>query len=363
MSTPPFLLSPGPVTIPDFVLEALHRPVIHHRTKAFESFYETLCRRLQYLFQTESLTGTFPGSGTYGVEMAMRSLFRSGEQVLILNNGKFSERWVQYGQLLGLQVLELKVAWGKRIDVEQVQHIAQEYPTLTGVVLTHSETSTGAVIDLEEMADALRRAHPEICILVDAITSVGSLPYYHDEWGIDASIVASQKALLNPAGLVAFALSTRAEARLSPTFGGDFANLHNFAAQARLNSYPFTPPLTLLYGVNAALQRMEDETLPVWWQRSQDSARTFREGLAQLGGQVFTDHPGHSLTAFTIPEVDLTELQQHVENTHGLVLAGGQGRLHGNILRVSHMGGADVARMKQLLAGIQAYLVGRVRSS
>lgn len=350
------MLTPGPVTVPEFVLTAMCRPVIHHRTDAFRAFYAQLQARLRTLFLTEGLTGAFPGSGTYGVELAMRSLFHPGERVLVLNLGKFSERWAHYGQLLGLETLEIQVPWGQSISLAHLKQIVEDQPNLSGVVITHSETSTGAVVDLEEMAFVLRRAHPEMLIMVDGITSIGTLPYYHEAWDLDVSIVASQKALLNPAGLVAFALSARAEARLRPTFGGDFANLHNYAAQARQHSFPFTPPLTLLYGLDAALAQIERHTLPALWQASHRSARVFRAGLRALGGEVFASQPSDSLTAFTMDNVDLTRLKQRLEAEYGLVLAGGQGPLKGHILRVSHMGEADATRMEALLAAMREVL-------
>jgi len=352
----PFLLTPGPVTVPDFVLDAMRRPVMHHRDAPFKDFFQGLQARLRGLFLTESITGVFAGSGTYGVEMMMRSLLHRGERVLVLNLGKFSERWARYGQLMGLQVLEVQAPWGASISLEQVQTIARDQSNLGGVVITHSETSTGTMVDLEEMAFVLRRAHPDILILVDAITSVGAMPYYHDDWGIDATIVASQKALLNPAGLVAYALSSRAEARLWPTFGGDFANLRNYAAHARQSSFPFTPPLSLMYGLDAALARIEQETLPVVWQRVHESARIFRQGLAELGGKVRSEMPSESLTAFTLPGADLQQVRQRLAEAHGLLLAGGQGNWKGEVLRVSHMGEADASMMQRLLMAMNEVL-------
>ena len=352
----PFLLTPGPVTVPDFVLDAMRRPVMHHRDAPFQDFFQGLQARLRKLFLTESLTGVFAGSGTYGVEIMMRSLLHRGERVLVLNLGKFSERWARYGQLMGLQVLEVQAPWGESITLEQVQTIARDQSNLGGVVITHSETSTGAMVDLEEMTFVLRRAHPDMLILVDAITSVGAMPYYHDDWGIDASIVASQKALLNPAGLVAYALSPRAEARLWPTFGGDFANLHNYAAHARQGSFPFTPPLTLMYGLDAALAHIEAQTLPVIWQAAHGSARAFRQGLAELGGEIRPEMPSGSLTAFTLPRADPNRVKQRLADEHGLLLAGGQGDWKGKVLRVSHMGQADAPMMQRLLMAMNEVL-------
>ncbi len=283
----------------------------------------------------------------------MQSLFRRGEKVLVLGLGKFSERWVDHAQQLGWEVVELKVAWGQSPSLAHVQEVAAAHPDLAGVVFTHSETSTGALIDLEEMAFALRRSHPEALLLVDAITSAGAIPYYHDDWGLDLSIAASQKALMNPAGVVAFAMSERAEQRLRPTHPGDYANLYNFAAQARRHSYPFTAPVQLLYGLRAALRSLQARTLPLVWNQNHEAAQVLRQGLAELGAQVFPAQPTDSLTAFAWEGRDLGALKAQLAERHGYELAGGQGRIKGKILRVSHLGQADAALMRSLLQALK----------
>lgn len=342
------LLSPGPVPIPASIQAALSRPVIHHRSPAFRQFYLDLLGALRYLFQTQHQVGTLIGSGTYGVEAAMYSLFRPGEAVLVLSMGKFSQRWADYAPLLRLETHTLAAAWGESLSSAAVLSAAAGIPNLRGVVITHSETSTGAGLDLESIALALREAHPELLLLVDGITSVGAIPYYHDAWALDASLVASQKSLMNPAGLVAFALSPRAEAALRPTHPGDFCNLYNYVQAATTGDYPFTPPVQLLYGVAEALRQLRDETLPVRWNRTHQTAQHFRTGLKALGGAVFPSQPVDSLTAFTWPGQDLSTLKMRLEAA-GYILAGGQGPLKGQILRISHFAHTTPELMEAVL--------------
>ena len=351
MSNSPHLLTPGPVPIPDFIQQAIAKPVIHHRTEAYRKFYEELLAGLRYLFQTEGRTGTYIGSGTYGVEMAIRSLFKTGETVAVVDMGKFSNRWVAYANLMGINTLPITSSWGHSLSLSELEKKSRELIRMDGIILTHSETSTGALIDLEEMAFFLRRKYPDLLILVDAITSAGTLPYYHDAWDIDLSIVASQKALMNPAGTVAYAMSERAFSQLRPTDYGDFSNLHNYAVAAEQNSYPYTPPVQLQYGLKAALDYIQAETLPTVWTCTRTSARTFRAGLAELGGTIFPTQPSDSLTAFSFPDTDMSQLKAELF-TKGFELSGGQGELKGKILRVSHMGTSDEALMKKLLEAL-----------
>lgn len=349
------LLTPGPVPVPDFVMQAIMQPVIHHRSAAFADVYASVRGGLQYFFQTESLTATAIGSGTYGVEMALYSLFRPGEQVLVLDLGKFSERWEAYGRLIGLEVLPLQADWGQGISVQQVVEAVEQRPDLKGLVITHSETSTGVVVDLEEIAFAVKSLNPDLLLVVDAITSVGAMPFYFDLWQIDCAITASQKSLRNPAGTVAYALSPLAVRHLLPTHSSDFRNLYYYAHAAEQNSYPFTAPVQLLYGLDAALQQIRTETLPVIWNQVHQCARVFRKGLRGLGGVQLASPASVSLTSFQFPGKDMKKMQRELEK-RGFVLAGGQGGWKGKILRISHFGGHTEEDMEDCLRALAGVL-------
>lgn len=330
------LLAPGPVPIPTFVREAMQKPVIHHRGAKFSTEFQAIQKGLQYLFQADGSTGFMIGSGTYGVETGMYSLFSPGQTIVIINNGKFSERWKDYTEVIGLNCLEVQVPWGEVADSKMVKEIVGEVAP-DGIVITHCETSTGAMTDLEPLAYELRTLWPDICILADAITTVGAVPFYLDAWGIDAAVIASQKALMNPAGIICWALSERARQRLRPTRPGDFANWYNYDRAAENLSFPFTAPITGMYGIRAVLEQIQERGLPAIWNEVHHASRLFKSGIKPLGGKVLGDSPSDSLTAFEWKAGEINEIKAHLLK-NGLELAGGQGDWKGKILRISHMG-------------------------
>ncbi|MEL7529881.1 MAG: aminotransferase class V-fold PLP-dependent enzyme [Bacteroidota bacterium] len=349
------MLSPGPVPVPDFVSAAMQKPMMHHRSEGFAKLYENIRSGLRYLFQTEAATGTVIGSGTYGVEMAMYSLFRPGERVVILNMGKFSDRWVEYGEVLGLEVQELKRPWGKAFGTAELMEAVKAAGKIQGIILTHCETSTGVVIDLEEMAFALRSAYPDLLIMVDGITTIGAIPFYFDAWGIDAAIIASQKALMSPAGIAAYALSERAQSRLQATKAGDFRNLYYYVQTAAQNAYPYTAPVQLLYAVEAALAAIFRQGLPSIWNQVHQCRVAFHKGVKQLGAEIYPESPSESLTAISWEGVDLPAMQKGLAEA-GYWLAGGQAELKGKILRITHFGGVSVEMMEAVVAEMKKWL-------
>ncbi|MDW3650899.1 MAG: alanine--glyoxylate aminotransferase family protein [Bacteroidia bacterium] len=347
------LYSPGPVPVPNFVQDALSKAVIHHRSQEFEDFYEGFLKSLSYIFQTEHQVCACMGSGTYGVEMAIYSMFQPGERLVVSANGKFSKRWADYARYLGMEVQELANEWGEAPALKEVMDSLEENPHLQGLILTHSETSTGSLLDLEEIAFEVKRKYPHILILVDGITSIGSLPYFHDDWGIDCSVIASQKALMNPAGLVAFAFSPQGKEKLRETHPSDFQNLYNHLKAAQKNSSAFTPPVQLLFGVDAAMKHMEEESLPAIWNRVQQTARYFRKEIEEMGGKIFPSRPTDSLTAFSFEGKDSTAIKEFLEKEYKLILSGGQGELKGIILRVSHMGLFTQKDMEEVIKALK----------
>ncbi|MEL6672559.1 MAG: alanine--glyoxylate aminotransferase family protein [Bacteroidota bacterium] len=348
------LLTPGPVPIPTFVQEAIAQPVIHHRTAAFHELYRDLLEKMRYLFQTKEELGLAMGSGTYGVEMAMYSLFKPGSEVLVLENGKFSERWKSYGRTMNLSVRPMTKSWGQGFQPKEVLEMVKKLPSLKGVVITHCETSTGNLLDLEEISLALRQERPELLLLVDGITTIGAVPFYLDAWGIDLAITASQKALMNPAGTFLFAMSERAFQEMPEPHPGDFRHLKTYAQQARNAAFPFTAPVQLMYGLKAALDQVTGQGLPHIWQQVHHTARTFRQGIKDLGGHMLAEQPSDSLTAFSFPKTDHEKLRGRLTDQHGFELSGGQGELKGHLLRISHMGSsADPDLMQAVLEAIK----------
>lgn len=352
------ILTPGPVPIPAFVTEAISQPVIPHRSPAFEEIYADILEGLRYLFQTKKgVTGTLLASGTGGMEILIKSLFREKEEILVVSNGKFSQRWADFGEIERLGGENLQKAWGEVPTKDEILEQLSHMSAPRGLVLTHCETSTGAILDLEQIAFAVKSQFPDVLIVVDGITSIGVQAFYFDDWQIDAALVASQKGLMNPAGTVAYALSEVAIDRLQSTDPGDYFNLYNYVQWAAKNNYPFTPPVNLLYGMQAALNYIQAESLPVIWSRSKTSARTFRDGLiATYGNTLLPKTAAESLTAFSIPDHESQAVLAALK-AEGFWLSGGQGPLNGRILRISHMGPlADAAVMVEVLAALRRVL-------
>ena len=355
MSSSPLILNPGPVKVPAFVLEAIGRTVIHQRGPEFSSFFGDLQEGLKYFFQTQNPVAAMPGSGTTGMESAIRSLFQQGQTVLIVCYGKFSRRWAVYARMQGILVVEMNEADGLRPEPSDILQVALKAgKPLSGIVLTHCETSTGAFMDIEGTAFLLRQHFPDTLILVDAITGAGILPFYSDAWDVDIAVAASQKSLLNPAGTVFISVSQSAAAHLDNTITEDAFDLSPYYYSALKNEYPFTPPTQMFFGILAALQRIQSETLPIVWNRSHSLARFFRAGLVDAGYEIFPVHSSDSLTAFSRRNVNMEAVAETLKNDFNIEVAGGQGTLKGKILRVAHFGDIGIQDMKICLDALKS---------
>jgi aspartate aminotransferase-like enzyme len=351
----PLLLTPGPVAIPAEVAQALARPVIPHRSAAFASFYQALQEDLRYLFQASGPVAVMTGTGTQGMCAAIYSLFRPGDRVLVISAGKFSRRWADYAAFAGLQAEPLEKPWGQQPSPAEVLEAAARIPGLRGVVMTHCETSTGALLDLEETLFALRAAFPELLTLADVITTAGISPLYVDAWGLDAALCA-QKGFMNPSGLCCLALSERGRQQLRPSSPADVLNWHNYVQAAEKGFFPYTAPVNLLYGMEAALGMIRAEGLPGVWNRTRQSAERFRAGIQALGGTSFPEQPADALTVFSLPGRETDAIRKALQEQHGVLISGGQDALSGKVLRVSHMGLADAAAMDRCLVALREVL-------
>jgi len=348
-------LAPGPVEAPAWVMKSIAQAVVHHRTPHFEAFFGALQEGLQYLFQTEGFTTAMIGSGTQGVEAVMYSLIQEGSSVVVACNGKFSERWRDYGRLRGARIHAIEKKWGEAFSpqeiVKGVTECKEKEGRVNAVVLTHCETSTGTWMDLEEVALRIKIAAPEALIIVDAITTVGVIPFYFDAWEIDCAVISSQKALMNPAGTVYFALSEKAVAALRPTDFSDYSNLHNY-----LERFPYTAPVQLLYGVKAVLDNIQEQGLPTIWNRTHLLASYFQAEVTKMGGQLFSQLPSESLSSFSLPVESHSDFRQYLREKHAIIVGGGQGSYANKLMRVSHMGEVTSEMMERVIAAIQGGL-------
>lgn len=330
-----YLLTPGPVPIPTFVQQAIAQPVIYHRNADFEAIMSDLQKGLRYLFQTKGEVLAMIGSGTTGVEALLYSLLQKGDALAVANLGKFSSRWEEYGKMQGYEVHSINAKWGDVPSIEQYLEFLAQNPHTKALLLTHCETSTGTFSDIEEIAFAVKAQFPNVLILVDGISSIGAIPFYMDAWQIDGAVVAAQKALMNQTGTVYFALSEAAIAKLHPSDASDFFNLWNYLQYSRKNSYPYSPPISQFYGVIAALNWIQQETLPTRWNAVHQEAKLFRAFAQALGWNIFGTNPADCVTALSHDTKDSTSIKKELAKNQ-VIVSGGQDELKGKIIRIAH---------------------------
>jgi aspartate aminotransferase-like enzyme len=351
------LFTPGPTPVPEDVLLRMARPLIHHRSPEFREMMERVDRNLQTVLQTTGPVLILTASGTGGMEALFVNLFSPGETLVSVNGGKFGERWVIMPRTFGLNVAEITVPWGKAVSAEQVAAALRAHPKTRGVVLTHSETSTGTAIDVREIARAIRE-ESDALICVDAITSIGAHEFRFDAWGIDACVTGSQKGLMIPPGLACLALSPRAvDAMERSTMPRFYFDLRRALAAWRTHDTPWTPASTLIAGLDTALTMLLAEGMEGVWSRHRRLALALREGVAALGLRLFSDSPSYAVTPVWVPEgVSWKVFNRALKLVNGITVAGGQGEYRDKIFRISHLGYYDDLDMVTVVAGLELAL-------
>jgi aspartate aminotransferase-like enzyme len=356
MSTKRYLLTPGPTPVPPEVLAATSQPVVHHRSPDFRPIYERTLARLKEVFRTESAVLMFGSSGTGAMESAVANLSSPGERVLVVSAGSFGERWRAIADAYGADVEAVEYAWGEIPNADDVAARLDELGGAKAVFITHSETSTGVVCDLQPLAAAAAE-HGALSV-VDAVSSLGAVPVETDAWGLDVVVSGSQKALMTPPGLAMISASERAWSGRggSPRFYFDWERTRK--AQAALDA-PFTPPVSLVAGLDVALGLLLDAGLETVFDRHVRLGRACREGAKAMGLELFSpdDDSSAVVTAIRAPEgVDATELVLALRDRFGITIANGQGPLKGKIFRIGHIGYFDVFDITTALAAVELVL-------
>lgn len=348
------LFTPGPTPVPEQVMLAMAQPMIHHRHPEFVEIFDRVNGNLKHLFQTEQQVFTLTSSGTGAMETAVCNLLSPGDVALYVNAGKFGERWGELCSAYGVQTEEIKIPYGDAVETDEIIKRLQARPEIKAVFFTHSETSTGVATDVKAIAQKVK-AVSNALIVVDGITSVGSLELRMDEWGIDALLTGSQKGLMIPPGLAFIAISERAwkaveESKL-PKY---YFSLKKAKKAITGEGTPWTPAVTLIIGVDAALQMIRNEGIENVWARHQRLADAVREGCKAIGLTLFAKSPSNALTAVNLPTgIDDKQFTKIVKGKYGFTLAGGQGEMKGKIFRISHLGYYDDFDALSIISGLE----------
>jgi alanine-glyoxylate transaminase/serine-glyoxylate transaminase/serine-pyruvate transaminase len=354
---------PGPTTIPARVAQALAEPIIDHRGPKFAARTRQLLPMVSDLFRTTQPVVIYPSSGTGAAEAALANTLSPGDLVLAFNSGFFAERWSDIATRYGLRVQAVRSDWEHAVRVEDLADALRQDRShqVKAVLAVHSETSTGLSAPIAGIRDALdEAAHPAL-LLVDAISSLGTMSYEHDGWGVDVTIASSQKGLMLPPGLGFNAVSKRALAA-----GRDSAGLPRayWAWRPILESnrdgyYPYTPPISLLAGLHESLLMIAEETLPKVQARHAALAQLARETIRGWGLDIVGPGEPHSnsLTAFWLPPgLDSGEVHRLLIERYDISLGKGLGQFAGRVLRVGHLGDMDIPTLTAALAALHAGL-------
>lgn len=349
------LFTPGPTQVPPRVLETMARPLIHHRTKEFRAIHREALEGLKYVYKTSTPVLILTASGSGAMESAVVNLTRPGEKVLVVVCGKFSERWRELALAYGLDPVVLETGWGDPVSPDRVQESFDAHSGISTVFATHCETSTGVLQDVKSMA---KIAHKHGALMVvDGITSLCAQAVETDDWGLDAVIGGSQKGFGVPPGLAFISLSEAAQERTER--GGH--PVHYFDLKKALRSYekddtPWTPALTLVIALNEALRMIREEGLENVVRRHARNAEAVRHAVKALGLSLLASVPANATTAFVPPEGTADRIRQQLDDVYGVKVAGGQGELKGNIVRLGHLGFYHETDMYTMIAALEAAL-------
>jgi aspartate aminotransferase-like enzyme len=336
------LMIPGPTPVPEKVLLALSKHPIGHRSGEFSQIMAEVTQNLKWLHQTQNDVLVLTVSGTGAMEAGIINFLSPGDRVLVGSNGKFGDRWAAMSAAFGLEVEKITADWGKPLDTEQFREKlgTDTEKKIKAVIITHSETSTGILNDLETINRYVKE-HGEALMIVDAVTSLGAVNLPVDEWGIDVVASGSQKGYMIPPGLGFVSVSPKAwEAYKTAKLPRFYLDLGKYSKTAAKNSNPFTPPVNLVVALQVALRMMQAEGLESIFARHQRLMRATREAVKALSLPLFGPDEAASpaITAVAPVSVESEQIRAVMKKRFDISLAGGQDDYKGKIFRIGHLG-------------------------
>jgi aspartate aminotransferase-like enzyme len=347
------LLTPGPTPVPERLSLRMAQPIVHHRSPEFEAVFGRVREGLQWLFQTKQDVIVLASSGTGAMEASWVNFLRRGDKVVVVDGGKFGERWGKFAKAYGVNAVTLKCEWGTPVAPAAVEGALREHPDAKAVYLQANESSTGVYHPVRELAQVTART--QAILVVDAISAMGAMPLPMDEWGIDVLIGAGHKALGLPPGIAFLAASDKAwklnDAADLPRF---YFDLKRERESQKKNQTAWTPAITLVAGLDESLQMFREEGLEAVFQRHERMARAARAGMQGLGLTLYSKSPSPAMTTVLAPEgIDSEKLTKHLFKQYGIKIVGGQDAAKGKIFRIAHLGYFDDFDMLVIIGAIE----------
>jgi alanine-glyoxylate transaminase/serine-glyoxylate transaminase/serine-pyruvate transaminase len=361
-----FLQIPGPTNVPDRVLRAMDQPTIDHRGPEFAQLTLEILDRLRPVFGTANPVVIYPASGTGAWEAALVNTLSAGDRVLMFETGHFATLWRAMAERLGLAVEFVPGDWRSGVDPAVVEaKLAEDRAhSIKAVMAVHNETSTGVTSRIPAIRQAIDRANHPALFMVDTISSLASIDYRHDEWGVDVTVAGSQKGLMLPPGLSFNAVSDKAlAASKQAKLPRSYWRWDETIAMNRQGYFPSTPGTNLLYGLHEALAMLHEEGLPNVFARHQRHAEATRRAVRGWGLDILCRNPAEysgSLTAVVMPEGhDADAFRREVLDRFDMSLGTGLGKLGGRVFRIGHLGFFNDLMLCGTLCGVQMGLASR----
>ena len=355
-----FLQIPGPTNVPQRVLRALSRSTIDHRGPEFARLSLEVLAGLQRIFQTSGPVVIYPSSGTGAWEAALVNTLSAGDKVLMFETGHFATLWRNMATVLGLEVEFVATDWRHGVDPEVVEEklVQDRDHRIKSVMAVHNETSTGVASRIPLIREAMDRANHPALLMVDTISSLGSMEYRHEQWGVDVTVGCSQKGLMLPPGLGLNAISEKAlQTSGSAKLPRSFWDWEAMLTANKQGFFPYTPATNLLYGLQEAIQMLEEEGLQNVYARHNRHAEATRRAVRAWGLEVLCADPAEyssSLTAVMMPEgFDADELLALILNKFDMCLGIGLGKVKGKIFRIGHLGYFNDLMLAGTLSGLE----------
>ena len=349
---------PGPTPLPERIVRSMTRPMIDHRGPEFATILAEITAGAKRVFKTDNDLLLLTCSGTGGLESAVANLVSPGDEVVVALCGNFGERFAALAAAYGADVVRLEFEWGQPVDPDDLSVVLERHPKARLLLLTHNETSTGLTNPLRELARAGRNA--DRIVVVDGVSSISSIAIETDAWGIDVAVSGSQKGWMAPPGFALVSVSERAWAQQvkarSPRFYFDWKEAKAWAEKGMT---PFTPAVSVAFAMQEGLRMLEEEGLENVYQRHARLARATQAGLEALGFQLFArdGYRSHTVTsALPPPGLDVTALRKLLDARYGVVIAGGQGKMTGKMVRVGHLGAVAEGDVVQVIWAIEQAL-------
>ena len=349
---------PGPTPLPERVVRSMSRPMIDHRGPEFAAILAEVTDGARRVFKTSNDLLLLTCSGTGGLESAIANLVSPGDEVIAALCGNFGERFAALAAAYGADVVRLEFEWGQPVDPDDLAAVVARHPNSKVVLLTHNETSTGLMNPLRELA---RAAHDAGRIaVVDGVSSISSIAIDTDTWGVDVAVSGSQKGWMAPPGIALVSISERAWAQQakarSPRFYFDWKESKVWSEKGMT---PFTPAIPVVFALQEGLRMLEEEGLDNVYERHARLARATQAGLEALGFRLFAQEGfrSHTVTgAVPPPGMDVAALRTVLNEKYGVVIAGGQGKMSGKMVRVGHLGAVAEGDVVQVLWAIEQAL-------